>query len=97
MSDIKTNEKKRACLLHFEGLEFQDVFYNIPGANVEPANGIDVFDVAITDEKFEKFLVRLRQQTNKCQLHDKDEALIDQIAEKCSSNELRKKLYKPGM
>ncbi|XP_063892502.1 uncharacterized protein K02A2.6-like [Helicoverpa armigera] len=47
-------------------------------------------------EKFEKFLVRLRQQAAKCDLDLNDEYIIDQIAEKCSSNDLRKKILKLG-
>lgn len=48
------------------------------------------------NEKFEKYLVRLRQQALKCQFTDVDDSLIDQIIEKCSSEELRKKLLRAG-
>ncbi|XP_047991724.1 uncharacterized protein K02A2.6-like isoform X2 [Leguminivora glycinivorella] len=48
------------------------------------------------NEKFEKFLVRLRQQADKCQFHNKDEHIIDQIIEKGSSSELRKKILRAG-
>ncbi|KAJ8910327.1 hypothetical protein NQ315_012333 [Exocentrus adspersus] len=47
-------------------------------------------------EKFEKFLVRLRQQARKCQFASMDESIIDQITEKCASDELRKKILKIG-
>lgn len=47
-------------------------------------------------EKFEKFLVRLRNQSNKCNFARKDDDLIDQIVEKCSSSDLRKKILKLG-
>lgn len=47
-------------------------------------------------EKFEKFLVRLRRQADKCGFTNKEEHLIDQITEKCSSSELRKKILKGG-
>ncbi|GBP21102.1 hypothetical protein EVAR_11133_1 [Eumeta japonica] len=87
--------------------DLQEVFYNIPGANIEPSEGVDVFEVAISkldsyfapkqsrvyerhtfrllkqepEEKFEKFLVRLRKQADKCQFTDKDGNIIDQITE----------------
>lgn len=119
---IDKGEKKRATLLHFGGIELQEIFYNIPDANVQPTDGVDVFNVAISkldayflpkqskiyerhlfrlikqepNEKFEKFLVRLRQQADKCQFKDKDEQIIDQITEKCSCNELRKKILQTG-
>lgn len=48
------------------------------------------------DEKFEKFLVRLRKQAEKCQFDKPDDHLIDQIAEKCTSVDLRKKILKIG-
>ncbi|XP_063366280.1 uncharacterized protein K02A2.6-like [Cydia amplana] len=48
------------------------------------------------NEKFEKFLVRLRQQAVKCQFHNEDENIIDQIIEKGSSSELRKKILRAG-
>lgn len=48
------------------------------------------------DEKFERFLVRLRQQAMKCKFTDKDEHIIDQITEKCKSEDLRKKILKTG-
>ncbi|CAH4000092.1 unnamed protein product [Pieris brassicae] len=47
-SFIDKDVKKRASLLHFGGLDLQDVFYNIPGANVEPTEGEDVFEIAIS-------------------------------------------------
>lgn len=49
-----------------------------------------------TGEKFEKFLIRLRKQADRCKFSDKDESLIDQITEKCSSVELRKKILQSG-
>lgn len=48
------------------------------------------------DEKFEKFLVRLRHQSKKCSFINEEEHLIDQITEKCSSIELRKKILTLG-
>ncbi|XP_063541562.1 uncharacterized protein LOC134750329 [Cydia strobilella] len=48
------------------------------------------------NEKFEKFLVRLRQQAVKCQFHNEEENIIDQIIEKGSSSELRKKILRAG-
>ncbi|KAL7291804.1 hypothetical protein TKK_0014585 [Trichogramma kaykai] len=34
-SNVKKSAKKRACLLHIGGLNLQEVFYHIPGANVD--------------------------------------------------------------
>lgn len=50
----------------------------------------------LPDEKFEKFLVRLRHQASKCQFSNQDEQIIDQIVEKCNSEDLRKKILKTG-
>lgn len=47
-------------------------------------------------EKFEKFVVRLRNQAGKCKFSCSEENLIDQIVEKCSSSELRKKILTLG-
>ncbi|GBP64218.1 hypothetical protein EVAR_38705_1 [Eumeta japonica] len=47
-SNIDKDVKKKASLLHFGGLDLQEVFYNIPGANIEPSEGVDVFEVAIS-------------------------------------------------
>ncbi|CAH1972263.1 unnamed protein product [Acanthoscelides obtectus] len=48
------------------------------------------------DEKFEKFLVRLRNQAEKCVFSNTEENIIDQIVEKCSSSDLRKKILTIG-
>uniref|UniRef100_A0ABD2WYZ7 CCHC-type domain-containing protein n=1 Tax=Trichogramma kaykai TaxID=54128 RepID=A0ABD2WYZ7_9HYME len=48
------------------------------------------------DEKFEKFLVRLRHQAAKCNFTKTDDNIIDQIVEKCVSPELRKKVLQMG-
>lgn len=121
---IDTEQKKRACLLHFGGADLQEVFYNIPGADAKPTdeNGGKVFEFAIKkldeyfapkqskgferhlfrlirqepQEKFDKFLVRLRHQASKCQFTNTDEHIIEQITEKCSSDDLRKKILKNG-
>lgn len=47
-SSIESSRKKRVLLLHFGGLGLQEIFYNLPGANIEEGEDIDVFDVAIT-------------------------------------------------
>ncbi|KAL7291197.1 hypothetical protein TKK_0015038 [Trichogramma kaykai] len=44
------------------------------------------------EEKFEKFLIRLRDQAEKCQFINQDEHIIDQITEKCNSVDLRKEI-----
>lgn len=41
---IETQAKKRASLLHFGGVELQEIFYNIPGANATEG---DLFEIAI--------------------------------------------------
>lgn len=48
------------------------------------------------DEKFDKFLVRLRHQANKCQFTNLEEHIIDQIIEKCKSKDLRRKILSLG-
>ncbi|KAJ0176070.1 hypothetical protein K1T71_008244 [Dendrolimus kikuchii] len=48
------------------------------------------------NEKFESFLVRLRKQAEKCNFDKKEDHLIDQITEKCTSPELRKKILTVG-
>ncbi|CAH2089445.1 unnamed protein product [Euphydryas editha] len=47
-------------------------------------------------EKFEKFVVKLRDQARKCKFNSPDEHIIDQIVEKCFSSELRKKILTLG-
>lgn len=49
-----------------------------------------------TGEKMEKFLVRLRNQAGKCGFEKPDNFIIDQITEKCTSHELRKKILTMG-
>lgn len=48
------------------------------------------------EEKFEKFLIRLRRQCSKCNFANENESLIDQITEKCSSAKLRKSILLLG-
>lgn len=47
-------------------------------------------------ESFEKFLVKLRDQANKCKFDTPDDHIIDQIIERCVSSELRKKILIMG-
>lgn len=47
-------------------------------------------------ERFEKFLLKLRDQVGKCNFTDSDEHLIDQVVEKCNSAELRKRILSVG-
>lgn len=49
-----------------------------------------------TGEKMEKFLIRLRNQADRCGFEKPDNFIIDQITEKCTSNELRKKILTMG-
>lgn len=121
-AEITTAQKKRATLLHFGGTSLQEIYFNLPGAAVDVAEGVDVFKVALSKldefflpkqnriyerhvfrllkqeegEKFERFLVRLRKQADKCNFDKIDDHLIDQITEKCTSIELRKKILTIG-
>ncbi|XP_063547649.1 uncharacterized protein K02A2.6-like [Cydia strobilella] len=92
-ADVKTDVKKRATLLHFGGTSLQDIFYNLPGAEVEAAAGVDVFDTAIkkldeyfvpkTNRVFERHMFRLIKQEDK----EKFESFLVRLrkqAEKCS-------------
>ncbi|CAG4909673.1 unnamed protein product [Colias eurytheme] len=45
---VRWERWKRASLTHFGGLDLQEIPNNIPGANVEPSEGVHVFKVAIT-------------------------------------------------
>lgn len=121
--NIDNPNKKRATLSHTGGLSLQDIiYYNISGAHVDEAEGIDVYKVALdkldeyflpkqskiyerhlfklikqeNEEKFEKFLLKLRNQVGKCKFTNSDEHLIDQIVEKGNSIELRKKILSVG-
>lgn len=47
-------------------------------------------------EKFEKFVLRLRTQAEKCGFKNKEEHLIDQVTEKCKPVDLRKKILEIG-
>lgn len=124
-ANIDSGIKKRATLLHTGGLALQDIYYNIPGADVGPLDDegkeVDVYQVAIQKldeyfapkqsfvyerhlfrllkqeegEKFDKFLIKLRKQSSKCQFPN-DNNLIDQVTEKCRSPELRKKILMLG-
>lgn len=121
-SEIITPKRKRATLLHFGGTNLQEIYYNLPGAHIEAAENVNVFNVAIEKldefflpkknrvyerhmfrlikqeegEKFERFLLRLRKQADKCDFDQKDDHLIDQITEKCTSIDLRKKFLTIG-
>ncbi|XP_073959776.1 uncharacterized protein [Choristoneura fumiferana] len=48
------------------------------------------------NEKFDKFLVRLRQQGSKCHFSSLEDTIIDQIVEKGNSDELRRKILQKG-
>ncbi|KMQ92700.1 hypothetical protein RF55_7276 [Lasius niger] len=47
-------------------------------------------------EQFDKFILRLRNQAAKCGFNNIEEHLIDQITEKCTVVELRKKILTAG-
>nr|XP_026500171.1 uncharacterized protein LOC113403790 [Vanessa tameamea] len=121
-TEITSPIKKRATLLLLGGSGLQEIFYNLPGANVEANENNDVFGIAISKldeyftpkqskvyerhvfrlikqeegEKFDKFLIRLRNQAEKCKFDNPKDHLIDQIVEKCLSVDLRKKILTIG-
>lgn len=121
-ADIVTPAKKRATLLVLGGMPLQEIYYNLPGASVEPEENMDVFEIAIkklneyflpkqskiyeryifrlikqeAGENFEKFLIKLRNHSAKCEFDKPDKHIIDQIIEKCRSSELRKKMLTMG-
>lgn len=55
-TSIEEPRKRKATLLHFGGLGLQEIFYNLPGANVDVPDdlGNDIFEIAISklDEYF---------------------------------------------
>ncbi|XP_063634881.1 uncharacterized protein K02A2.6-like [Cydia splendana] len=92
-ADVTSDVKKRATLLHFGGTSLQDIYYNLPGAEVKAAVGVDVFDTAIkkldeyfvpkTNRVFERHMFRLIKQEDK----EKFESFLVRLrkqAEKCS-------------
>nr|CAI5841582.1 unnamed protein product [Callosobruchus analis] len=79
--DIRTPIKKRATLLLLGGSGIQEIFYNLPGASVEPTEDNDVFTIAI--QKLDEYLSPKQS---------KEDHLIDQIAEKCLSVDFSKNM-----
>lgn len=92
-AEVTSDLKKRATLLHLGGASLQDIFYNLPGANVEAAAGVNVFDIAIkkldeyfvpqTNRVFERHMFRLIKQEDK----EKFESFLVRLrkqAEKCN-------------
>lgn len=71
-TNVTSAETKRAMLLHLGGLSLQKIYYNIPGAHVDAAENVDVFEVATQklDEYFapkqsrvfERHLLRFQAQ-----------------------------------
>ncbi|KAG6454310.1 hypothetical protein O3G_MSEX008647 [Manduca sexta] len=72
-ANIDTPEKKRATLLHVGGLALQEVYYNLPGADVCTAHeGADVYEIALQkldayfapkqSRIYERYLFRLMKQ-----------------------------------
>lgn len=128
-NDISDQTKLKNKLLHLGGLELQDVFFGIPGADVQQNEEKDVrvFDIAIEKldaqfapkrnsvferhvfrtmkpeegEIFDRFLIRLRKQSDKCSFGDtaaesKEINLKDKIIE-IASADLKKKLLENEM
>ncbi|CAH1994375.1 unnamed protein product [Acanthoscelides obtectus] len=108
-ANIDRDIKKRASLLHFGGLDLQEVFYILFEIAISKLDAYfaprqsKVFERHTfrllkqePDEKFEKFVLRLRKQADKCQFADREGNIIDQITEKCFLPELRKKILKIG-
>lgn len=61
--EITDTERKRNLMLHFGGTELQEVFYNIPGADVEYDKNTknDVFGIAV--QKLEDYFIPKRNST----------------------------------
>lgn len=57
-NSITDDEIKRAKLLHYGGTELQDLFYILPGANVEKSPEINVYDIAV--EKLKEYFLPKR-------------------------------------
>lgn len=113
-NDLTDQQKLKNKLLHLGGMELQDVFFGIPGADAQQnmEKSINVFDIAIekldqhfapirnsvferhifrtmkpdSGENFDRFLIRLRKQSEKCNFgNNEDESrqinLKDKIIE----------------
>lgn len=71
-ADIVTPAKKRATLLVLGGMPLQEIYYNLPGASVEPEENMDVFEIAINklneyflpkqSKIYERYIFRLIKQ-----------------------------------
>ncbi|XP_047984727.1 uncharacterized protein K02A2.6-like [Leguminivora glycinivorella] len=92
-AEITKDVKKRATLLHFGGTSLQDIFYNLPGANVTAAENVDVYKTAVEkldeyflpkcNRVFERHMFRVIKQED----NEKFESFLVRLrkqAEKCS-------------
>ncbi|XP_013167322.1 PREDICTED: uncharacterized protein K02A2.6-like [Papilio xuthus] len=71
-TDITVPAKKRAILLVLGGSSLQEIFYNLPGADIEAGENVDIFKVAISkldeyflpkqNKTFERHIFRLTKQ-----------------------------------
>lgn len=57
-NSITDDQIKRAKLLHYGGTELQDLFYILPGANVEKSPDNNVYNIAV--EKFKEYFLPKR-------------------------------------
>lgn len=70
--------------------------YFIPKQNKTFGRHIFRLIKQVEGETFDKFLIKLRDQAEKCKFDKPDEHIIDQIIERCVSSELRKKILTMG-
>lgn len=71
-ANVDTPVQKRATLLHVGGIALQEVYYNLPGAHAEVAEGVDVYAIALKkldgyfapkqSRIYERYLFRLMKQ-----------------------------------
>lgn len=90
--NITNPSKQRATLLVLGGIALQEIYFNLPGANVEPSDNVNVFEVAINklDEHFlpkqnkayERHIFRLIKQ-EESESFDKFLIRLRNQAEKC--------------
>jgi hypothetical protein len=124
-NEITNYKKLRTLLLHLGGVELQEIYFNLPDANVayDEKENNNVLEVALVkldeyftpkrissverslfremklndEENINQFMVRLRQQTAKCNFGSSAEEslqinLKDKIIDCCKSLELKKRL-----
>ena len=94
--------QKLALLLHTAGIDFQDVYYTLVSEAEEKTfqQSIQILDdyfAPKANASFERHVYRLRQKATLCDFSDVDEAIWDQLIDRCWNSHLpRKFLEKTG-